>query len=103
MQKMGMNLEELPGVLEVQIKTGDKTIVVENPAVTVIKMQGQSIFQVSGGAVKEITMAEQRFEEDVKLVAEQTGRTMEEARRTLRETGGDLAKAILKLQAEEKP
>ncbi|MEM3071935.1 MAG: NAC domain-containing protein, partial [Candidatus Bathyarchaeia archaeon] len=56
MQKMGMNLEELPGVLEVQIKTGDKTIVVENPAVTVIKMQGQSIFQVSGGAVKEITM-----------------------------------------------
>ncbi|MEM3072613.1 MAG: ubiquitin, partial [Candidatus Bathyarchaeia archaeon] len=45
----------------------------------------------------------QRFEEDVKLVAEQTGRTMEEARRTLQETGGDLAKAILKLQSEEKP
>ena len=107
MQKMGMNLEELPGVLEVQIKTEDKTIVVENPTVTVIKMQGQSMFQVSGGVVKEVTMAEQlseqRFEEDVKLVAEQTGRTVDEARKALQETGGDLAKAIIKLQAEGKP
>lgn len=107
MQRMGMNLEELPNVLEVQIKTGDKTIIVEKPTVTVIKMQGQSMFQVSGGTAKEVNvaeqLAEQRFEEDAKLVAEQTGRTVNEARRALQETGGDLAKAILRLQAEGKP
>jgi nascent polypeptide-associated complex subunit alpha len=38
-------------------------------------------------------------EEDVRLVADQTGKSMEEARRALEESQGDLAKAILLLQA----
>jgi len=37
-------------------------------------------------------------EEDVKLVADQTGKSMEEAKKALEESGGDLAKAILLLQ-----
>ena len=37
-------------------------------------------------------------EEDIQLVADQTGKSIEEARRALEETEGDLAKAILLLQ-----
>ena len=37
-------------------------------------------------------------EEDVALVAEQAGVSLEEARRALEETGGDIAAAILRLQ-----
>jgi nascent polypeptide-associated complex subunit alpha len=38
-------------------------------------------------------------EEDVKLVADQTGKTVDEARKALEECKGDLAKAILLLQS----
>jgi len=38
-------------------------------------------------------------EEDVRLVADQTGKSLEEARKALEESGGDLAKAILLLQS----
>jgi nascent polypeptide-associated complex subunit alpha len=38
-------------------------------------------------------------EEDVRLVADQTGKSMEEAKKALEETGGDLAKAILLIQS----
>jgi len=40
-------------------------------------------------------------EEDVKLVAEQAGVSLEEAQRALEETGGDLAQAIILLQARK--
>ena len=38
-------------------------------------------------------------EEDVQLVADQTGRSLEKAKEALEECGGDLAKAILLLQS----
>ncbi|MHA2407987.1 MAG: hypothetical protein ACXACA_06420 [Candidatus Ranarchaeia archaeon] len=38
-------------------------------------------------------------EEDVKLVADQTGKNIEEAKNALEECEGDLAKAILLLQS----
>ena len=102
MQRMGMNMGEMPEVEEVIFKTADKEIVVENAQVAVIEMQGQKIFQVTGqvseralesGAAK-VTIPE----EDVQLVADQTGKSMEDARRALEENDGDLAKAILLLQ-----
>ncbi|MEJ2272839.1 MAG: NagC family transcriptional regulator, partial [Candidatus Bathyarchaeota archaeon] len=37
-------------------------------------------------------------EEDVQLVADQTGKSLEDARRALESSDGDLAKAILLLQ-----
>jgi nascent polypeptide-associated complex subunit alpha len=67
-------------------------------------MQGQKIFQVAGGKITE--KAPERAaptialsEEDVKLVADQTGKSVEEARKALEECEGDLAKAILLLQS----
>jgi len=104
MQKMGMDMKEIANVRQVVIKTPDKQIVIDGPAVTTITMQGQTMFQVAGGTVKEEARREEEAlpisEDDVKLVAEQAGVSFEEARKALIESGGDLAQAILALKAK---
>ncbi len=104
MQKMGMNVNELENVEEVLIKTADKTVIIEKPNVTLITMQGQNMYQVAGGFVKEATTDTHTIleitEEDIKLVVEQTGKSTDEAKKALEEADGDLAKAILKLKGE---
>ncbi len=102
MQRMGMNMGEMPDVQEVIFRTSDKEILVENAQVAVLEMQGQKIFQVTG-QVSERGLNKQEAmlviaEEDAQLVADQTGKSVEEAKRALEESGGDLAKAILLLQ-----
>jgi len=107
MQRMGLNMGEMPDVQEVILRTSTKEVVVENPEVAVLEMHGQKIFQVTGGKITEKEIAAEKVkkkvaipEEDVRLVADQTGKSMEEARRVLEETEGDLAKAILLLQTK---
>jgi nascent polypeptide-associated complex subunit alpha len=101
MQKMGMNMGEMPEVEEVIFRTSNKEIVVENPQVAVINMGGQKIFQVTGEVSEralEGEAAPEIPEEDAQLVADQTGKSLEDAKRALEESDGDLAKAILLLQ-----
>jgi len=100
MQRMGLSMGQMPDVQEVIFRTGAKEIIVENPEVAVLELRGQKIFQVTGERIIEKTV-EKRVaipEEDIRLVADQTGKSMEEAKRALEETEGDLAKAILLLQ-----
>ena len=100
MQRMGMNMDAIPEVEQVVIKTVDKEIVIEEPEVAILELQGQKIFQITGGKISE-KAAERKLvipEEDVRLVADQTGKSMEEARKALEECEGDLARAILLLQ-----
>lgn len=103
MQRMGMSMDAVADVEQVVIKTGSKEIMIEEPEVAVLEMQGQKIFQVTGGKITE-KAAERKpsaiAEEDVRLVADQTGKSPDEARRALEESGGDLAKAILLLQSK---
>jgi nascent polypeptide-associated complex subunit alpha len=102
MQRMGMNMEAVEDVQEVIIKTPSKEIVIEKPEVAILQVQGQKIFQVAGGKVSEKALERKAPtvpEEDVRLVADQTGKSIEEARKALEESGGDLAKAILLLQS----
>ena len=105
MQRMGLSMNPMPDVQEVILRTSRKEITVENPEVAVLDMHGQKIFQVTGEKIteKELEKPEERVtipEEDVRLVADQTGKSVEEAQRALEETDGDLAKAILLLQSE---
>jgi len=106
MQKMGMDVKEIANVRQVVIKAMDKQIVIDDPTVTTITMQGQTMFQVAGGTVKEEAHKEEVeealpiTENDVKLVAEQAGVSLEEAKKALIESGGDLAQAILALKAK---
>ena len=102
MQKMGMKMDEIPDVSSVIIRTASKEIVIDEPNVTTINIQGQTMYQIAGGRISETQPQRSSqslvSEEDVQLVAQQTGTTTEEARKALAEAGGDLAKAILSLK-----
>jgi len=100
MQRMGLSMGQMPDVQQVIFRTSAKEIVIENPEVAVLDLHGQKIFQVTGEKIVEKTIEKKVTipEEDVRLVADQTGKSMEEARRALEESEGDLAKAILLLQ-----
>ncbi len=104
MQRLGVGMSELTDVQEVVFRTATKEIIVENPEVAVLQLHGQRIFQVTGENIVEKTIekaVEKKPipEEDIRLVADQTGKSVEEAKRALEETEGDLAKAILLLQS----
>ena len=105
MQRMGMSMDGVEDVEEVVIRTSSKEIVIEQPEVAILNMQGQRIYQVVGGTVTErkperIGASKPAVsEEDARLVADQTGKSVEEAKKALIECEGDLAKAILFLQS----
>jgi nascent polypeptide-associated complex subunit alpha len=99
---MGMSMDAVSEVENVVIRTSRKEITIEQPEVAILELQGQKIFQVTGGKITEKVVERKPSgvaEEDVKLVADQTGKSIEEARRALEDSGGDLAKAILLLQS----
>jgi len=110
---MGMQMQELGGVTRVIIQSPGKEIVIEQPMVTSINVQGQKMYQITGGrttervpqAVSTQSVAPtvekpqlQIPEEDVLLVAQQAKVSMEKARETLVKCDGDLARAIITLQ-----
>jgi len=109
MQRMGMNMDSVEDVQQVIIRTADKDIVIDEPEVAILQVQGQKMYQIIGGQVSEQALSQPTesaasakpafSEEDVQLVADQTGRSLEKAKEALQECGGDLAKAILLLQS----
>lgn len=105
MKRMGLSMDVMPDVQQVVFKTSVKEIIVEEPEVAILNLKGQKVFQVTGGKITEkILAAEEKKlmipEEDIRLVADQTRKSVEEARQALEESGGDLAKAILLLQTK---
>ncbi len=98
MQRMGLTMTPLD-VNEVVLKTKDKEIIIEEPEVAVLEIQGQKMFQISGGKMSEKPLERKITipEEDVQLVAQQANVSLEEARAALEQTNGDLAQAILLL------
>lgn len=92
MKQMGINQEDVPANRVIIEKDGGK-IVIENPSVQKITMQGQSSFQIAGDITEE---AEGIREEDIAMVAEKTGKSKAEAKKALEETN-DIAEAIVKL------
>lgn len=99
MKRMGLSMAPLPDVQEVVVRTSTKEIVIENPEVSVLDMQGQKIFQIAGGEISEKALERKATipEEDVQLVAQQANVSLDQARAALQETNGDLAQAILLL------
>ncbi|MGB9135207.1 MAG: nascent polypeptide-associated complex protein [Candidatus Bathyarchaeia archaeon] len=105
MQRMGLSMDAMQDVQQVVFKTSTKEIVVEEAEVAVLNLKGQKVFQVTGGKISERALATEEGklmipEEDVRLVADQTGKSVEEAKQALEACGGDLAKAILLLQTK---
>lgn len=93
MKQLGINSEDIEAE-RVIIEKSDGRIVIENPSIQKIVMQGQESWQIAGEAREE--KEEQVREEDVELVMEKTGKDRDEARKALEETG-DIAEAIVRL------
>lgn len=93
MKQLGIGQEEIEAS-RVVIERDSGNIVIENPHVSKISMQGQESWQIVGDAHEE---AGGIREEDVQMVMEKTGKSEKEARKVLEEVGGDIAESILKL------
>jgi nascent polypeptide-associated complex subunit alpha len=92
MKQLGMNQEDIPASRVVIEKHDNNKIIIQNPSVTKIKIQGQESFQITG----EVEEPEKFSEDDIEVVMEKTKCNKEQAKKVLEETG-DLAEAILKL------
>ena len=107
MQRMGMSMDNVEEVQQVIIRTPSKDIVIDQPEVAILNMSGQKMYQVVGGTVTEQASGTAGAAgakpavsaEDARLVADQTGKSLDEAKRALEDCEGDLAKAILLLQS----
>lgn len=117
MDQMGIDLDELDAE-EVIIRTPEEELVFDHPDVQRMEAQGQSTFQVVGepdvrprgetegadetsAAGGEADVAETGAnipDSDVQIVAGRTGASEKEAREALRETDGDLAAAVERLE-----
>jgi len=130
MQQQGVEGMEPIEAYRVIIQTEDEDLVIDDPQVIKVKQQGMEVFQVIGSAKKvpassynndkidedfEISTDSEVIEEesdkiidlnveiteqDIQLVSMQTGVTPEEAESALRETNGDLARAIINLKTK---
>ena len=95
MKKMGISQTQLP-VRRVVFEMDDGNLVIDEPSVLKVKMQGQETYQVSGEAVEE--SVESFSDEDVALVVEKTGKSENEVRAALEKSDGDIAEAIVELK-----
>jgi len=93
MQQLGMKTEEIKAK-KVVIELEDKRIIIEEPMVSAIELQGQKTYTILG---KE-KIEESFSAEDIELVMEQTKKSKEEAIKALKETQGNIAEAIMKLK-----
>jgi nascent polypeptide-associated complex subunit alpha len=98
MAKMGIKSDEI-NADKVVIETPERDIVIDNPQVTRIEMQGSVSFQVSGSVTEVGKKADVEVpESDIDFVMEKTG--IEDRGRVLEaleKAEGDIAKAILDL------
>ena len=98
MDKMGLDMSELPNVQEVIIKTDKKEIIISKPSVTEMKAKDNTIFQVIADSYEEMEREVPVFsDEDIELVCQQANVSKEKAIDALTEAKGDLARAILLL------
>jgi len=97
MDRLGINMKEIPNVQEVVIRTPDKEMHITNASVSEVNAQGQRVFQVMG-EVEEVEVEKKTFsDEDVLLVQQQTGASKEKVVAALEQSDGEVARAILKL------
>jgi nascent polypeptide-associated complex subunit alpha len=110
---MGVSTEEMKDVKEVVIRLSNEEIVIENPEVTVVTMQGAKTYQIAGesktrpigtplkaSAEQKAAPPPQAYtEEDVELVMSQAGVDRSAAVAALIEAHGEPAEAIMKIMS----
>lgn len=97
MKQMGISEQEINASRVVIEKRDGGKIILENPSVSKIIMQGQDTFQIIGDYSEE-TPEEGINPEDLQTVMEKTGCTEEEAKEALEKNNGNLADAIMEFE-----
>ena len=97
MKRLGINVKDIENVKKVIIQTDTKEYIFDDASVTMMDAQGQKTYQIVGKP-RIVEKEEELPKQDIELVAEQTGKSIEEAKKALKETKGDIAEAILKLK-----
>jgi len=95
MKKMGIAQVDI-NAKRVIIECEDKNIIIDEPSVARIAMQGQVSYQISGPEHEE--SAESFSEADVKMVIEKTGKSKEKVIEALKKNDGDIAETIMQLK-----
>ena len=98
MKQMGINQEEIDAN-RVVIERDDGNIIIDNPNVVKIGMQGQENFQITGDVSEEKGEVEEvdNTNDDIKTLMEKCNCLEEEAKLALEKANGDLTEAILDL------
>jgi len=109
LKKLNIDMRQLP-CTEVIIKGESHDIVITEPEVSVVRMQGRDVFQITGNLEEKDKGTSKKDdekteggeagvkEEDVKMIMEQTGKDRESVETTLKKVNNDLAKAIMELK-----
>ena len=98
MKQMGINITEIDDVEQVIIRTPSRDIVFNDANISIMNAQGVDTYQIVG-TPEEVAREVQIPDDDVRLVAEQTGVSESQAREALKNANGDLAEAILALSS----
>ncbi len=96
MKQLNIKSEEIDAK-RVVIELSDGRLIIENPKVTAIEMQGQRTYTILGEERMEKASEASISEEDIRLVQEKTGKSFEEAKKALEQANGDIALAIKSL------
>ena len=100
MKQLGMAQEEIDAE-RVIIEKKDGRIIIDNPNIIKINMQGQTNFQISGNIIEEAEGENkeemENLEEDIKTIVEKTGCNVDEAAIELEKCNGDIAQTIINL------
>lgn len=92
MKQLGIKQENIDAN-RVIIESSSKRVIIDNPQVTKVIMQGQEQFQITG----DVTEEEQGFsDEDIAMIMEKTHKSREEVQESLEKTK-DIAETILEL------
>lgn len=95
MKQMGIAQTPLDAK-RVTIEMEDSNIVIDEPSVTKVMMQGNETFQITGESREE---SKKTFSDgDIAMVVEKTGADKEKVRTVLDENDGDIALAIMELK-----
>lgn len=94
LKQFGIKSEEI-AAKKVIIELGEKNLVIENPQITIMNVQGKKIYTIQG---EEKLEEKGHSEEDIEMVSKQANVTKEKALAALKKNKGDIAEAIMELK-----
>ncbi len=101
MKQLGIKQENIDAE-RVIIEKADGKIIIEEPSVIKVNMQGQETFQISGSIREEVKEEgaeedKEQLEKDIQTIMEKTGKDKEEVALILEKNNGDIAATIMEL------